>query len=92
MQVQEIKPTIDKITKIKKLQPKYAICNVFHNSDDHNTPILEQELLRFPIAVHDDVVDCLSNVIEIMVPVSKTVNRGYQKFLKVRRSGQSVSY
>jgi hypothetical protein len=53
--VVEIKPTIDKILKIKKLQPKYAIANVFHNSDDKNTPLLEQELLRFPVAAHDDI-------------------------------------
>jgi len=54
MQIKEIVPTIDKVTKIKKLQPKYAIANVFHNSDDKNTEILEQELTRFPKAAHDD--------------------------------------
>ena len=92
MQVVEIKPTIDKITKIKKLQPKYAICNVFHNSDDHNTPILEQELLRFPVAVHDDVCDCLSNVIEIMIPARKTIERAYNKFTLARNKGARVMY
>jgi predicted phage terminase large subunit-like protein len=92
MTVQEIKPIIDKVTKIKKLQPKYAIANVFHNSDDQNTPILEQELLRFPKAAHDDLADCLSNVIEIMVPVSKTINRSYAKFAKLKKTHQSVRY
>ena len=92
MQVQEIRPTTDKVTKIKKLQPKYAICNVFHNSDDRNTPLLEQELQRFPMAAHDDMIDCLSNVIEIMVPVSKTVSRNYGKFMKARKSGSRVMY
>jgi predicted phage terminase large subunit-like protein len=92
MQVIEIKPTIDKITKIKKLQPKYAIANVYHNSDDHNTPILEQELLRFPKGAHDDCADCLSNVIEIMVPVAKTIDRAYAKFAKTRVGGLSVKY
>ena len=84
MMVTEIKPTIDKVIKIGKLQPKYAVGSVFHNSDDHNTPILEQELLRFPKGVHDDVADCLSNIIEIIVPVSKTVERTYKKHLKNR--------
>lgn len=90
MMVVEIKPTIDKVTKINKLQPKYAIANVFHNSDDQNTPILEQELLRFPKGVHDDVVDCLSNVIEIIVPVGKTIEREYRKHVKERKS--SIMY
>lgn len=92
MQIVEIKPIIDKVTKIKKLQPKYAIANVFHNSDDKNTPILEQELLRFPKAAHDDCADCLSNVIEIMVPVSKSVDRAYSKYAKTRVPGMSVKY
>jgi predicted phage terminase large subunit-like protein len=92
MQIVEIKPTIDKVTKIKKLQPKYAIANVFHNSDDKNTPVLEQELLRFPMAAHDDIADCISNIIEIIIPVSKTVDRTYQKYLKIRKSGAQVAY
>ena len=92
MQVIEIKPTIDKITKISKLQPKYAIANIFHNSDDHNTPLLEQELLRFPKGAHDDMADCLSNIIEIMIPVSKTIDRAYAKFTKTRESHLSVKY
>lgn len=92
MQIVEIKPTIDKVTKITKLQPFYAIASVFHNSDDHNTPVLEQELLRFPKGVHDDVADCVSNVIEIMVPIQKTVERKYSKYMKVREAGSQVMY
>ena len=92
MQVMEIKPTTDKITKIKKLQPKYAIANVFHNSDDRNTVILEEELIRFPVAAHDDVVDCISNIIEIMVPAQKVVQRKYNKFVEARKSGLGVMY
>lgn len=82
MVVKEINPITDKVTKIKKLQPKYGIANVFHNSDDQNTPVLEQELLRFPIAAHDDIIDALSNVIEIMLPESKALERDYQKVKK----------
>lgn len=59
MQIVEIRPTLDKITKITKLQPFYAIASVFHNSDDKNTSILEQELFRFPKGVHDDI--CLTS-------------------------------
>lgn len=92
MQIVEIKPTIDKVTKVTKLQPFYAIANVFHNSDDKNTSLLEQELIRFPKGVHDDIVDCISNVIEIMIPVSKTIDRAYRKFEKARAAGARVMY
>lgn len=90
MMVIEIRPTIDKVTKISKLQPKYAIANVFHNSDDPNTPILEHELIRHPKQVHDDIADCLSNIIEIIIPVNKTIDRKYKKHLAERRA--SVLY
>lgn len=92
MQVVEIKPTIDKITKISKLQPFYAIGSVYHNSDDKNTEVLEHELTRFPKGVHDDVADCLSNVIEIMIPVSKTTDLAYKKYVKAREAGSRVMY
>lgn len=92
MQIREVKPTIDKVTKIAKLQPKYAIANVFHNSDDRNTPILEQELLRFPKAAHDDIADCLSNIIEIMMPAQKAIDRNYKSHLRSITHRAQVRY
>lgn len=92
MCIQEIRPTIDKVTKIMKMQPKYAIGNFYHNSDDKNTVILEEELTRFPKGVHDDIIDALSGVIEIMLPVQKEVQRSYQKFAQKRKNGTQVSY
>ena len=86
MSVIEINPTTDKVTRISKMQPKYAIANVFHNSDDRNTPILEQELLRFPKGVHDDVIDALSGVIDIIIPPQKAVQRAYKKHLNRKAS------
>ena len=91
MTVVEINPTVDKVTKIGKLQPKYAIASVFHNSDDHNTAILEQELLRFPKGVHDDTCDCLSNIVAIIIPVEKTVQRAYKRH-KIEKRRASVMY
>jgi predicted phage terminase large subunit-like protein len=90
MMVVEIKPTTDKITKIKKLQPKYSILNVWHNSDDRNTPILEEELLRFPKGVHDDIIDAISYLIEIIIPMQTTVERKYRQHLRNRKS--SIMY
>jgi len=79
MVILEKKHTTDKVAKIRGLQPKYAILNIFHNSDDKNTTILEEELLRFPKAVHDDVCDALSAIIDIIVPVSKTIDRAVKR-------------
>jgi len=90
MVIMEKKSTTDKIAKIKGLQPKYAILNVFHNSDDKNTTILEAELLRFPKAVHDDVCDALSTIIDIIVPVNKTIDRAVKKHNQNRRA--SIMY
>jgi len=90
MVILEEKHTTDKIAKIRGLQPKYAILNVFHNSDDPNTTILEAELLRFPKAVHDDVSDGLSGILKIIVPVNKTIDRAVKKLNKNRRA--SVMY
>jgi phage terminase large subunit-like protein len=82
MQVVEIKNTVDKISRIKFLQSKYGILNVFHNSDDKNTPILEEELLRFPVGVHDDIIDAMANVKDIIIPINKTVQREYRKHME----------
>ena len=90
MRVNEIKNTANKEERIKALQPYYSVMSVFHNSDDKNTADLEEELLRFPVGVHDDTVDCLANILPIMIPVQKTVQREYAK--KMRRGSSSISY
>jgi len=90
MTVIEKKHTTDKIAKIRGLMPKYGILNVFHNSDDPNTTTLEGELLRFPKSVHDDLCDALSNIIDIIVPVNKTIDRAVKQYNKERRA--SVMY
>jgi predicted phage terminase large subunit-like protein len=92
MCIQEIRPTMDKVTKILKMQPKYAIGNFYHNSDDRNTIILEEELTRHPKSVHDDICDAISGIIEIMTPVQKEVQRSYQKFVQKRKAGVQVAY
>ncbi|NTU73670.1 hypothetical protein HGB07_05915, partial [Candidatus Roizmanbacteria bacterium] len=86
MLVVEKKHATDKIAKIRGLQPKYAILNIFHNQSDPNTTILEEELLRFPKSVHDDIADALSEVINIIVPVNKTIDRAVKKHNQNRRA------
>jgi len=79
MLVMEKKSVVDKVAKMRGLQPKYAILNVFHNSSDPNTTVLEEELKRFPKGVHDDIADALSEIVNIIVPVNKTIDRAVKK-------------
>jgi len=93
MCVKEIKANTDKISKIKGgLQPFYSRGEIFHNSDDKNTSVLEHELIRFPMGVHDDVIDALAGIKDIIIPNNKVVEQEYNKFDKLRRSGASIAY
>jgi len=53
--------------RIRGLQPLYASGKVFHNSSLANTKYLEDELMRFPRARHDDVIDALSYTLDFFV-------------------------
>lgn len=49
-----------KEARIEQLQPLYDDHMIFHNENDKNTKILEEELMLFGNTSHDDVSDCLS--------------------------------
>lgn len=49
-----------KEARIEQLQPLYMDNLIFHNKNDKNTKILEEELMLFGNTSHDDVSDCLS--------------------------------
>ena len=49
-----------KEARIEQLQPLYYDNMIFHNKDDKNTKMLEEELMLFGNTSHDDVSDCLS--------------------------------
>ena len=50
--------------RIRGLQPLYFNGKVFHRSSLINNRYLEDELMRFPRAKHDDVVDALSYTLD----------------------------
>jgi phage terminase large subunit-like protein len=56
--MQEVSPTGEKNARIRStLQPRYANMSVFHTN---NMKELELELVKFPNAKHDDIIDSLS--------------------------------
>ena len=62
-----------KEARIEQLQPLYADHKIFHNPDDKNTDILEEELMLFGNTRHDDVSDCLSFAIgRVTYPKSRS--------------------
>lgn len=59
--IQEVSPGArSKDQRIQALQPLYAAGKVFHWRQMPNNQYLEDELLRFPRATHDDIIDALS--------------------------------
>lgn len=59
---------------IKQMQPWYEAGKVWHNETLRGTE-LEEELLRFPKAKHDDVIDALQMLFEVLKPSSKVVHK-----------------
>jgi predicted phage terminase large subunit-like protein len=80
LQVQEIRADTDKVRKIKGLQPKYEMGLVYHNTDEPNTSILEQELLRFPRGSTDDVADALASIIQMITAPARATHEKYKKW------------
>jgi predicted phage terminase large subunit-like protein len=65
MPLQELKADTDKIRRAQSLQPLFENHEVFIRL---NHKELEQELLEFPVGVHDDTVDALAYVLQLLKP------------------------
>jgi predicted phage terminase large subunit-like protein len=92
MVVKEVKADTDKARKIKGLQPRYAIGNIYHNSDDQNTKILESELTRFPRGATDDIIDALASVNQMITGVVKRIDKEYSKYHALSKSHNQAKY
>lgn len=57
----------NKEERIKGLQPLYASGKVYHRSSLPDNRYLENELLRFPRAQNDDIIDALSYTLDFFV-------------------------
>ena len=60
--IEEIKQTGDKLSKIRKLIALYKNSLIFHKKDMW---LLEQQLIRFPKWKHDDVIDALQMMYDL---------------------------
>jgi len=68
--------------RIKGLQPLFKTGVIFHR---HNMIELESQLLTFPKGLHDDYIDALAMVLQLVGTTNssnmKTYKRGYEKYL-----------
>ena len=64
LNVTEIRTTIDKQIKIRGLIPYYKTGRLYHRAGGFCSA-LEQQLLRFPKGVHDDLPDALSMAVKL---------------------------
>lgn len=72
--LEEVHPMWEKEARIKTmLQPRYSNLSIIHNSRDPKTKELELELLKFPNAKHDDIIDSLSGAISISQVQNKMI-------------------
>lgn len=70
--------------RIQGLQPLYANSKIYHAKIIPNIGQLEDELLRFPRGKHDDVIDALSYMLDIMYqPRRKVTHHSNHKYLYV---------
>lgn len=79
--IQEVKQrTISKEERIRALAPFYEFGHIFHVAECPQLDELEYELLRFPSAKHDDVVDALATILEFASapnPKARQIKNGY---------------
>lgn len=61
--------------RVRGLAPFYENHRIFHVKECNQREELEYELLHFPKAKHDDVVDALANVLEIANPAGANRHR-----------------
>lgn len=67
--------------RIRSLQPLYMNKKVFHRKELLLNPYLEEELLKFPRARHDDMIDSLSMALDYLVKPKDKVKRYKHNYL-----------
>ena len=73
----EINPMWEKNARIKTiLEPRYSNANILHPKYNKNVKDLELELLKFPNAKHDDMIDALSGAVK-MAEIESIGNNDY---------------
>lgn len=78
--IEEVKPEFreTKELRIRGLVPYYEQGKIFHPLYHRNTQFLDNELLRFPVGKHDDIIDALSYFPKVIYP-PRAKKAGYKK-------------
>lgn len=93
LRIEEVKSTIQKEKRINGLIPYYQ-----NNIVEHATWMndLEEQLLRFPVGAHEDIIDAFSHCLPFLIPpavMKDHVNRGrsVKQIMKQERNLQYQS-
>ena len=81
--IEELKATGDKESRIRGLIPLYKAGVIFHRHSD--TP-LENELLVFPVGKHDDRIDALSYLTQVVKNIPKSLKPSTTYYPHLRKS------
>jgi predicted phage terminase large subunit-like protein len=74
--LEEVRPMGDKVARINAtLRARYATGNVFHVKPCRNNSSLEAQMIKYPHAKHDDMVDALSGAVSLL-DTRRRGNRG----------------
>ena len=80
--IEEVKPyDRSKDERIKGLQPLYENGKIYHNKLLPNNYFLEDELTRYPRGTHDDCIDALSYLKDIIFPAKQKVSPFGRRYL-----------
>lgn len=70
--ITEVKPNDrTKEYRIRGLQPLYENGKIYHNKAHANTIYMEDELVRFPLGAHDDIIDAFSYALDLIFPAKQ---------------------
>ena len=64
--IEAIKPKLDKVTRFASIVPFFQSAQILIPSQSSFADILQQELILFPRAQHDDIVDSISQAINFL--------------------------
>lgn len=81
--IKELKPDAreSKELRIKGLIPRYETGTIFHPKEAAFTEVLENELVRFPKSVNDDVIDSLAYQLQLTFPSKRKVSVKQNRYL-----------
>lgn len=84
LEIRKLEWDADKNTRIQtRLQPRYNQHVIFHRS---NMGELEQQLVRFPYGAHDDLIDALQGLVQILqYPKAYAVEHTDDLFMRLRQ-------